>query len=183
MNIHLASSTSASGNLLTKSLLIGLSSFKRIPPNIFYSSYLYLGNISHHVEKEFIHKHLPDTMFGFIHVTKNLKKQLHFKYPQQHLLISNVVHKLKYSCGSFHIGHTRRSLAERLDEHQTSLTSEVCNHSHSNPNHRVDFNNPQILTSSPYKSKRLILESLYIQQLKPSLNLDSTAIPIRVFNI
>ena len=44
-------------------------------------------------------------------------------------------------------------------------TLEVCNHLQSNPNHRVDFNNPQILTSSPDKSKLLILESLCIQQL------------------
>ena len=52
----------------------------------------------------------------------------------------------------------------------------------SNPNHRVDFNNPQILTSSPDKSKLLILESLCIQQLKPSLNLDSKSFPLRLFN-
>ena len=48
----------------------------------------YLGNISHHVEKElkeFIDQHLPDTMLRFVHVTKNLKQQLHFKDPQPQL--------------------------------------------------------------------------------------------------
>ena len=75
MNIHLASSTSGSGNFIIKNLLLGLLWFKRIPPNIFFKL-LYPGNISHHVEKEFndfIHKHLPDITFRFIHVTKNLK--------------------------------------------------------------------------------------------------------------
>ena len=131
----------------------------------------YLGNISHHVEKEFICKHLPDTMFRFVHATKNLKQQLHFNDLQPQLLRSNVVYRLNCSCGSFYIGQTRQNLVKRLDEHQTSLNSEVCNHLQLNPNHKVDFNNPQILTSSPDKSKLLILESLYIQQLKPSLNL------------
>ena len=145
----------------------------------------YLGNISHHVEKElkeFIDQHLPDTMLRFVHVTKNLKQQLHFKDPQPQLLRSNVVYRLNCSCGSFYIGQTRRNLVKRLDEHQTSLNSEVCNHLQSNPNHRVDFNNPQILTSSPDKSKLLILESLCIQQLKPSLNLDSKSFPLRLFS-
>ena len=32
------------------------------------------------------------------------------------------------------------------------------------------------------QSKLLILESLYIQQLKPSLNLDSKSFPFRLFN-
>ena len=125
---------------------------------------------------------LPDTMLRFVHVTKNLKQQLHFKDPQPQLLRSNVVYRLNCSCGSFYIGQTRRNLVKRLDEHQTSLNSEVCNHLQSNPNHRVDFNNPQILTSSPDKSKLLILESLCIQQLKPSLNLDSKSFPLRLFN-
>ena len=145
----------------------------------------YLGNISHHIEKElkeFIDKHLPDTMFRFVRVTKNLKQQLHFNDPQPQLLRSNVVYRLNCSCGSFYIGQTRRNLVKRLDEYQTSLNSEVCNHLQSNPNHRVDFNNPQILTSSPDKFKLLILESLYIQQLKPSLNLDSKSFPLRLFN-
>ena len=39
MNIHLASSINATDIFLTKSLLLGHSWFKRIPPNI-YSSYL-----------------------------------------------------------------------------------------------------------------------------------------------
>ena len=155
------------------------------PSKYFLCKLPYLGNISHHVEKklkEFIHKHLPDTMFRFIHVTKNLKQQLHCKDPQRHLLRSNVVYRLNCFCSFCYIGQTRRNLVKRLYEHQTSLNSEVCNDLQSNPNHRVDFNNPQILTSSPDKSKLLILESLYIEQLKPSLILDSKSFPLLLFN-
>ena len=121
-------------------------------------------------------------MVTHFRVETSLVQKLHFKDPQPQLLRSNVVYRLNCSCGSFCIGQTRRHLVKRLDEHQTSLNSEVCNHLQSNPNHRVDFNNPQILNSSPDKSKLLILESLCIQQLKPSLNLDSKSFPLRLFN-
>ena len=75
-----------------------------------------------------------------------------------------------------------RSFFKDFKDFKDFLKIEVCDHLQSNPNHRVDFNNPQILTSSPDKSKLLILESLCIQQLKPSLNLDSKSFPLRLFN-
>ena len=37
-------------------------------------------------------------------------------------------------------------------------------------------------TSCPDKHKLLILESLYIQLLKPNLNLDSSSYPLHLFN-
>ena len=67
-------------------------------------------------------------MFRVIHVTKNLKQELHFKDPEPQLLRSNVVYGLNCSCGSFFVGQTRRNLVKRLDEHQTSLNSKVYNH-------------------------------------------------------
>ena len=45
------------------------------PSKYFLFKLPYLGNISHHVEKElkeFIHKHLPDIMFRFVYVTKKI---------------------------------------------------------------------------------------------------------------
>ena len=85
------------------------------PTKYFLFKMPYLENISHGVEKElkeFIHKHLPDTTFRFIHVTKNLKQQLHFKDPQRHLLISNVIYRLSCSCCSFYVGRTFRNLVK-----------------------------------------------------------------------
>ena len=145
----------------------------------------YLSNISHNIEKElqqFIKKQLPDSKLRFIHTTTKLKHYFHTKDPQSHPKRSNVVYRPNCSCGSFYIGQTRRNLIKRLQEHQTSDTSEVCNHIQSNSDHKVDFNNPQILTHSPDKYKLLILESLFIQQLKPDLNLDSTPFPLHLFN-
>ena len=145
----------------------------------------YLGNISHNIEKElqqFIKKQLPDSKLRFIHTTTKLKHCFHTKDPQSHLRRSNAVYRLNCSSGSFYIGQTQRNLIKRLQEHQTSDTSEVRNHIQSNTDHKVDFNNPQILTHSPDKYKLLILESLFIQQLKPDLNLDSTSFPLHLFN-
>ena len=133
----------------------------------------YLGNISHNIEKElqqFIKKQLPDSKLRFIHTTTT------------HTRRSKVAYRFNCSCGSFYVGQTRRNLIKRLQEHQTSDTSEVYNHIQSNTDHKVDFNNPQILTHSPDKYKLLILESLFIQQLTPYLNLDSTSFPLHLFN-
>ena len=83
MNIHLGFIEKCIDNFLTKFCsLDSLGSKKSI--QIFLIKLPHLGNISHHVEKklkEFIRKHLPATMFRFIHVNKNLKQQLHFKDP------------------------------------------------------------------------------------------------------
>ena len=145
----------------------------------------YQGIISHNIEKElqqFIMKQLPDSKLRFIHTTTKLKHYFHTKDPQSHLRRSNLVYRLNCSCRSFDTGRTRRNLIKRLQEHHTSDTSEVFNHIQSNTHHKVDFNNPQILTHSPDKYKLLILESLFIQQLKPDLNLDSTSLPLHLFN-
>jgi len=58
---------------------------------------------------------------------------------QRLLFRSNVVYKLKRSCGSVYIAKTRRNLIKRLEVHQTSPNSEVCNHLQSNPSYTVDF--------------------------------------------
>ena len=145
----------------------------------------YLGNISHNIEKkllQFIKKQPSDSKLRFIHTTTKLKRYFHIKDTQSHLRRSNVVYHLNCSFGSFYIRQTRRNLIKRLQEHQTSYTSEVRNHIQSNTDHKVDFSNPQILTHSPDKYKLLILESLFIQQLKPDLSLDSTSFPLHLFN-
>ena len=145
----------------------------------------YLGSISRNVEKElqqFINKYLPDSKLRFIHTTSKLKHYFHTKDPQSHLKRSNVVYRLNCSRGSFYIGQTRKNLIKRLQEHQTSDTSELWNHIQSNTDHKINFNNPQILIHFQDKYKLLILESLFIQQLKADLNLDSTSFPLRLFN-
>ena len=55
---------------------------------------LYLGDISHNIEKElrqFIMKQLPNSKLRFIHTTTELKHYFHTKDPQSHLRKSNVL--------------------------------------------------------------------------------------------
>ena len=109
-------------------------------------------------------------------------QQFFVKDRQRQLTRSNVVYRLNCSGGSFYIGQTRKNLVKRLEEHQSRPNSEVCNQLQSNPSHKVDFHNPQILTLSPDKHELLILESLCIQLLKRNLNLDSSSYPLHLFN-
>ena len=97
-------------------------------------------------------------MFRFIHVSNNLKQQCQIKNPQRYLLRSSVAYGLQPTVLVifFCVGQTFRILVERLDKHQASPKSEVCSHLQSNQNHRVVFNNPNILKSSADKSKLLI---------------------------
>ena len=127
----------------------------------------YLDSIFHHIEKElhqYTKTHLPNSKLRFIHNTNKLKQQFLVK-DRQRQLTSNIVYRLNCSCGSFYIGQTRRKLVKRLEEHPSSPNFKVCNHLQSNPFHKVDFQNPQILISCPEKHKLLILESLHIQLL------------------
>jgi len=146
----------------------------------------YLGSISHQIEKE-LHQYfktqIPDVKLRIVHLTNKLKQQFYKKDSQRLLFCSNIVYKLKCSCGSVYIGETCRNLIKCLEKHQASPNSEVCNHLQSNLSHTVDFLNPKILAYSPDKYKLLILESLYIQQLKSDLNLDSTSFPLCLFNM
>ena len=48
--------------------------------------------------------------------------------------------------------------------------SAVGEHLKAYPDHTVNFQSPDISGASPYRSKLLIKEALYIQQHQPSLN-------------
>ena len=93
-----------------------------------------------------------------------------------------VVYKLTCSCSSSYIGQTRRNLINRLKEHSSSDKSEVCRHLMDNPDHKVDFAKPNILSSSGDSARLLILEPLFIQKYEPLLNVDSISAPLYLFN-
>ena len=50
--------------------------------------------------------------------------------------------------------------------------TDASKHQVDNPNHKIDFNNCEILGFSNHWRKRLIKESLYIQKFNPSMNID-----------
>ena len=95
---------------------------------------------------------------------------------------SGIVYKLTRSCGSAYIGQTRRNLFSRIKKHATSENSEVSKHLLQNPTHRVDFNIRTILGSENGTAGLLILESLFIQEQTPDLNIDSQSSLPMIFN-
>jgi len=80
------------------------------------------------------------------------------------------------------IGQTQRNLSNRIEEHRTSLSSSVCRHVQANPDHRVDFHNPEVIGSDNNGRRLQILESLLIQENKPELNANIPSIPLCIFN-
>ena len=99
----------------------------------------------------------------------------HFKYKdkQAHLERSNVVHKLKCSCGNSYIGQTQRNLKFRLDEHNplksNRQATDVVKHLYTYPDHFMDFKNPEILASAFNYRELLIKETLLIQEQQPEI--------------
>ena len=71
--------------------------------------------------------------------TRKLQSCFSVKDRQALLNWFNVVYKLTCSCGASYIGQTQRNLINRIEEHRTSLSSSVCRHLQSNPDHRVEF--------------------------------------------
>ena len=75
---------------------------------------------------------------------------------------SNVVYKLKCSCGHSYIGHTQRNLKFRLDEHNPKKSShqatDLVKHLYTYPDHFMDFKILKswhlLLTTANYQLKR-----------------------------
>ena len=93
-----------------------------------------------------------------------------------------VVYRLTCFCGSSYIGQTRRNLINRLKEHSSSDKSEVCRHLMHNPDHKVDFAKPNILSSSGDSARLLIRQSLFIPKYEPLFNVGSKSAPLYLFN-
>ena len=116
-----------------------------------------------------------------IDTTWNIRHNFRLKDKQKTLMKYGVVYKLTCSCGSSYIGQTRRNLINRLKEHSSSDKSEVCRHLMDNPDYKVDFAKPNILSSSGDSARLSIPESLFIQKYEPLLNADSKSAPLYLF--
>ena len=114
--------------------------------------------------------------------TRNIGHNFRQKDKQNILMKYGVVHRPTCSCGSSYLGQTRRNLINRLEEHSSSDKSEVCRHLTDNPDHKVDFAKPGILSSAGDSARLLILESLFMQKHEPLLNVDSRSAPLYLFN-
>jgi len=113
---------------------------------------LYLGETSLQLEKElrnFFGKYLKElTHLSLIHETYTFGNHFKYKDKQAHLERSNVVYKLKCSCGHSYIGQTLRNWKFRLDEHSplksNHQATDVVKHLYTYPGHFMDFKNPEI---------------------------------------
>ena len=104
-----------------------------------------------------------------------------FKHKElQHKLYRhNVVYKLTCFCGSAYIAQIRRNLQLRLPEHNPATNpnqhSDVNKHLLKNPNHIIDFSDPQVLCSAYNTKELLIKEILLIQQYQSDINADGSS--------
>ena len=86
------------------------------------------------------------------------------------------VYKIKCEeCEATYIGETERSLKSRFNEHRrpSSTISEISKHIHiEHPEHSVELENTEILTTESRWFERGVKEAIYIRALNASLNRD-----------
>ena len=76
-------------------------------------------------------------------------------------------------CEATYVGETERSLKARFSEHRRprGCTSEAAKHIHTDqPEHAVELDNTEILTTEPRWFERGVKEAIYIRALNPSLS-------------
>ena len=140
----------------------------------------YPDNISLQIEKEirqYLIKNLSTKFrFRLVHDPHNIGKCFKFKDRQALLHNAGVVYKLNCSCGQSYIGQTHRNLTTRIQEHELhgkqNQESDIAKHLVRNPNHKINFDFPEILGHSNNRRKRRIKESLLIQKIQPQINVD-----------
>ena len=122
-----------------------------------------------------------------VHETATIGRKFRYKDRQTLLHSSEVVHKLKCSCGQSYIGQTKRNLKISINDHMsknsTNNETDVSQHLKNNPDHTMNFHSPEILAHRNNIRKLRIKETLPIQNLQPQLNIDDSSNPIYLFNI
>ncbi|KAI5638761.1 hypothetical protein NE865_08645 [Phthorimaea operculella] len=83
------------------------------------------------------------------------------------------VYKVNCSCGSSYIGHTKRTIVDRMKEHiravknndaQKSAIAEHLNQAETN--HWIELHNPQVLSTERHYIPRLVREAIEITKYK-----------------
>ena len=90
--------------------------------------------------------------------------------------VVGLVYKIKCEeCDAVYVGETERTLKAMVSEHRrpSSTISEVSKHIHvDHPQHSVELENTEVLTTEPRWFERGVKEVIYIIALNPSLNRD-----------
>ena len=149
----------------------------------------YCGNQGHKLlskMKKQLKKTLPgdaNTMISYKSTKLSTKSPVKDKTDFQHK--NNVVYHSKCpseGCHENYIGETNRRIVERIQDHNNrDKNSHLLKHAREKGH--VWENDFKILGNN-YQSniKRKISESLFIRQLKPTLNANEKSIPLQLFN-
>lgn len=101
--------------------------------------------------------------FSFVsHVKVKAEKIFSYENKQSHLIFRFVDNKLSCTSWSNYIGQVRLNLTTRISEHKFSQRFEVCKDLSSNPTHRFNFKQPEILQRIAIQKKLILLESTYL---------------------
>ena len=153
----------------------------------------FYGNESFKIRNSFndiLRESFPQIKFNFIFTNKyTIGSLLKTPQPLPFDLRSSVVYLYSCSrCNSRYVGSTTRWMKHRVLDHcgrsfRTNLPltkpsfSAIRDHSHDNQ-HPITHDSFTILASAPFRSDLLILESLYINSMKPDLNNTTTAVQL-----
>ena len=150
----------------------------------------YLGNIWLQIDKEIRQSLITNlsTKFRFtwVHDTHNVGKYFKFKDFQALLHNAGVVYTLNCSDRKSCIGQTHRNLVTPIQEPvlngKSNQESDAAKHLMCNPNLKINFDSPEILSHSNSRRKLQIKETLLIQKIQPQINLDGASKSICLFS-
>jgi len=166
-----------------------------VPQLKLYIKVPFLGHLSSQLHKDLLklfHQHIPQSRPILIpHNPLTIKSFFNIKDTLPVLCRSSVVYK--YSCGSCtatYIGHTGLHLHERISKHRglSFRTNRPLSQPEHSPirqhslehDHIINTHNFTILRSCSIETHRKILESLYINKIKPNLNTMNSSLPLLI---
>lgn len=123
--------------------------------------------------KQFINRYFPHINFTTIFKTPmEIRNLFPFKDKTPLLSRSNIVYKIKCdNCNGFYIGKTKRCLGIRIKEHQDeNSNSSILKHA-KDTGHQINWDQVEILDRADNDKLLLLKESIYIQNLNPTLNI------------
>ena len=167
-----------------------------VPKKLVYVSLPYMGNLTSSIKTN-LEASLSDLYpyVKFMFIFKNpltIGSLFHFKDTLPELMRSGVIYKFTCSKCNFgtYVGCTNRLLKVRIDSHGgVSHRTGILLNKKENSSVRshcfkcrctVQYDNFKILSQLQNRHSLLLLESLFIKQLSPSLNCSSTSIPLQI---
>jgi hypothetical protein len=143
------------------------------------SSTMRFHDTTHDVKSQltnYVQKCFPAMDFRFAFKShSNFSRSFGFKDKVENKMKSKIVYRINCcDCDQFYIGKTIRQFVLRLVEHRKDKSSSVHKHM-SDENHKIDWENFQIIDSARDDRRLLLKEMLHIKNLKPELNVQKSS--------